>query len=79
MVDIDARHIARIEAGESNPTIETLVKLANALNVTPNELLHNSHMENTATSQLKSDINDILSLAKDEQLVLIKKLILAVL
>lgn len=79
MIDIDARHVARIEAGESNPTIETLIKLANALKVTPNDLLDFSNMENTATYQLKSDINDILSLAKEDQLVLIKKLILAVL
>lgn len=31
-------HIQRIEAGETNPTIETMCKLAKALDVSVNEL-----------------------------------------
>ncbi len=78
-IDIDIRQVARIEAGGSYPSLTSFVKLCNVLKITPNDLLEYSNSQNTATSQLKSDINDILSLAKEEQLVLIKKLILAVL
>lgn len=54
--------------------------MAKILAVTPNDLLNFENDEaNTIKTSLKSDINDILSLAKEEQLILIKKLILAVL
>jgi transcriptional regulator with XRE-family HTH domain len=36
---IDRRHIATIEAAEANVTIGTLVKLANALDTTPADLV----------------------------------------
>ena len=78
LIDI-VRQVARIEAGESLPSIPTLLKFCSVLSVTPNDLLAFSSEESTASSSLKSDINDILSLAKEEQLQLIKKLILAVL
>ena len=79
LIDIDVRQVARIEAGESLPSIPTLLKFCSVLSVTPNDLLAFSSEESTASSSLKSDINDILSLAKEEQLQLLKKLILAVL
>ena len=79
LIDIDVRQIARIEAGESLPSLETFIKISDVLQVTPNDLLNFTSKELTASEMLKSDINDILSLAKDDQLQLIKKLILAVL
>ncbi|MGO2745204.1 helix-turn-helix domain-containing protein [Microbacterium sp.] len=33
--DIDVRHLARIEAGEGNPTLFVLIQLATALDVKP--------------------------------------------
>lgn len=78
LIDIDVRQVARIEAGESLPSVETLQKMAKILDVTPNDLLNFDNNEtNSSKLSLKSDINDILSLAKEEQLILIKKLILA--
>lgn len=80
LIDIDVRQVARIEAGESLPSVVTLQRMAKILAVTPNDLLSFENDEaNTIKTSLKSDINDILSLAKEEQLILIKKLILAVL
>ena len=80
LIDIYVRQVARIEAGESLPSVETLQKMAKILDVTPNDLLNFDNNEtNSSKLSLKSDINDILSLAKEEQLILIKKLILAVL
>ena len=55
-------------------------QMAKVLDVTPNDLIYSDYNEeNASKNKLKSDINDILSLAKEEQLILIKKLILAVL
>lgn len=80
LIDIDVRQVARIEAGASLPSIETLIKISKVLSVTPNDLIFvDKNEQNNIRMSLKSDINDILSLAKEEQLVLIKKLILAVL
>lgn len=80
LIDIDVRQVARIEAGESLPSVVTLQRMAKILAVTPNDLLNFDNNETNSTKvSLKSDINDILSLAKEEQLILIKKLILAVL
>lgn len=77
MVDMDIRQIARLEAGESLPSISTILKLCEVFSVTPNDLLW--YDKDVRDNTLKSDIYDILSLAKPEQLELIKKLILAVL
>ena len=79
LIDIDVRQIARLEAGESLPSVETLIKIAKVLSVTPNDLLIFENNASPHEMSLKSDINNILSLAKEEQLKLIKKLILAVL
>lgn len=40
LIDIDVRQVARIEAGESLPSIETLLKMAKVLSVTPNDLIY---------------------------------------
>ena len=73
LIDIDVRQVARIEAGESLPSVVTLQRMAKILAVTPNDLLNFENDEaNTIKTSLKSDINDILSLAKEEQLILIK-------
>ena len=77
MVDLDVRHIARLEAGEGLPTVTTLLKFCSAFDVTPNDLL--SYDKNVYKDNLKSDINDMLKLAKPEQLELITKLSMAVL
>ena len=37
LIDIDVRQVARIEAGESLPSIPTLLKFCSVLSVTPND------------------------------------------
>jgi len=78
LVNIDVRQVARIEACESLPSIPTLLKLCDVFSVTPNDMLV-SHPEKTSDYTQKHEVYDILSLAKPEQMELIKKLILAVL
>lgn len=77
MVDVDIRQIARLEAGKSLPSISTLLKICDVFSITPNDLLLCD--KNIQINPTKSDIYDILQLAKPEQLELIKKLILAIL
>ena len=36
---IDNNNLSRIERGETTPTLETVLKIANALNITPNDIL----------------------------------------
>jgi transcriptional regulator with XRE-family HTH domain len=55
MVGISKRMIAHYESKESDPTIETLKKLATALNVTVSYILAES-----TTKAIKSDINPSL-------------------
>ena len=77
-LNMDQRNLVRLESGKGFPSITTLIKIAEALNTTPNFLL--SVEDNISPkNQLKSDINTILTLAKEDQLKLIKKLVLAVL
>lgn len=76
LIDLDVRQIARLEAGESLPSIPTLIKLCKVFDITPNDIIWQD--KNVKNTPLKTDINDILNLAKPEQLELIKKLILAV-
>ncbi len=33
--DMDVSHLARIESGQGNPTVQTIIQLATALDVTP--------------------------------------------
>ncbi|MBR1754261.1 helix-turn-helix transcriptional regulator [bacterium] len=73
VIDIDMRQVVRLEAGESLPSLDTFVKICVALEVTPNDML-----EFAPDNKLKSDIYDLISVIKPEQLELIKKLTLAV-
>ena len=56
LIDIDVRQVARIEAGESLPSVVTLQRMAKILAVTPNDLLNFENDEaNTIKTSLKSD------------------------
>ena len=78
LIDIDARHVARIEAGGSLPSLETFLKISNVLKISPNDLLKYKEGVNISENILKNDIHDILSRANKEQLELIKKIIIAI-
>jgi transcriptional regulator with XRE-family HTH domain len=41
--ELDRTYISGLECGKRNPTLKILVKLANALNMKPSELLMNLH------------------------------------
>lgn len=50
LIDIDVRQVARIEAGESLPSVVTLQRMAKILAVTPNDLLN---FENDEANTIK--------------------------
>lgn len=50
LIDIDVRQVARIEAGESLPSVVTPQRMAKILAVTPNDLLN---FENDEANTIK--------------------------
>lgn len=66
LADVDSNNISRIERGEAKPNLETLVKLCNALGVSPNELLLFEY--NAAPEMLKSEIAVLLRDCSTEDL-----------
>ncbi|MCP1136290.1 helix-turn-helix domain-containing protein [Paenibacillus polysaccharolyticus] len=72
LLQIDYSYLGRIERGEVNITIETLNKIANALNIAPSQLLEEDKKSN---DKLKTDILEkidttLLSLSTKELEVL---------
>ena len=53
-VNLTNVHISKIENGNTNPTVETIVNIATVLNVTPDQLLVDSLPQN------KNDLNSLL-------------------
>lgn len=75
-VDIDPKHLSRIEVGSSYPSLNTLEKIAIALNVEIKEFFEFEHL-----SSRKELINNTIKLLKEtdeERIKLISKVIKAI-
>lgn len=59
-VELSAVYIGQIERGERKMTIETLVKLANSLNSSIEELLKDS-----TSSNINARLNELVNIAKE--------------
>lgn len=59
-VDLSAVYIGQIERGERKMTIDTLVKLANSLNASIEELLKDSTSKN-----INARLNELVNIAKE--------------
>jgi len=66
LLDTHFTSISQIERGLRGITVQQLVKLANALNVTPNEILLNGNATNPALSRRRSRV--LLRLQRLEEL-----------
>ncbi len=75
-IDIDPKHLSRIESGRSFPSLDTLEKLANALQVEVKDFFEFAH-EAKNTRELKAMISDLLKEVNDEQLRLAVKVLRA--
>lgn len=72
IVGISDNHMSNIEKGYSTPSLETLVKICNALCVTPDYILLGSIKKDTA-----QNIIDDIKLCRHEDKIIIEKLIQA--
>lgn len=71
MINTTNNHISRIEIGQRVPSVETLILIANALNVSVDDLLKNSiDLHNTST---EDEIREtMIDCNEDEQKMLIR-------
>ncbi len=65
LIGIDTRNLIKIENGETFPRVNTLDKLIEVFDITPNEILKTEHLKDTEI--LKNKIIDKLN--SDEKLV----------
>ena len=70
-IDISNNYLSGIECGKENPSLEVLVKLCNALKVTPDYLL----MENMHSSNSPQNIVEGLRLCSAEDVELVSGII----
>ena len=76
-VGIDPKHLSRIEVGRGFPSLDTLERLANALNVELKDFFEFAH-KTSSPKELKETLNSLLKEADEERLRLLIKLIRAV-
>ncbi len=75
-VGINTKYLSSIERGKENPTLNTLLKLTQSLDVNLDEMFSNLQIEDPA--KRKSLIISLLDEADDEQLKLVYKILSAV-
>jgi transcriptional regulator with XRE-family HTH domain len=75
-VGIDSKHLSRIEVGKSYPSLDTLERIANALNVEIKDLFEFMHQ--VRSKELTDNVSKLLKEAGDDKLRLILKIIRAV-
>ena len=73
-IDIDFKHLSRIEVGNSYPSMDTLEKIATELGCELRDLFEFAHQ----TNQPKKEIIALLNEADPEKLKLIYKIIRAI-
>lgn len=75
-IDIDPKHLSRLEVGRSFPSLDTLEKLANALQVDLRDFFEFTH-EAKNTKELKEIISNLLKEVDEERLRLAVKVLRA--
>ena len=76
-VNIDPKHLSRIEVGRGFPSLDTLKRLADVLNVDIKDLFEFSHKAQSQ-KELKETLSSLLKEADKERLRLAVKIIKAV-
>lgn len=76
MIEIDPKHLSRIEVGNSYPSLDTLEKMANALKTDLKDFFEFKH--HGEEKELIENINRILSETNKSNLKLIFRIIRAV-
>ena len=76
-MEINPKYLSSIERGNENPTLNTLIKLSESLEVDSGEIF--SHLQLEDPGERKFMITSLLDQADDEQLKLIFKVLSAIL
>ncbi len=76
-VNIDPKHLSRIEVGRGFPSLDTLERLANILNVELKDFFEFAH-EAKSPKELKEALNSFLKEADEEKLRLLVKVVRAI-
>lgn len=74
---ISPKYLSSIERGKENPTLDTFIKLSNALNIDISELFNCSH-EGKSAKSLREFITSIIKNSDEEKLRLTVKMIKAI-
>ncbi len=75
-VDIDAKHLSRIEVGKSFPSLDTLEKIANALKVELHAFFEFERKEKS-TKELKEVVTGLLKDVDKDKLMMVVKVLKA--
>ena len=75
-IEIDSKHLSRIEVGKSYPSIQTLEKIANVLNVEIKDLFE--FMHHMREKELIDSLNKLIKESNVENLRLIFKIVNAI-
>ena len=74
MIDIDPKHISRIEVGRSFPSMDTLTAIAKSLQVEMKDFFEFAHQKKSS-QELTKAICSLLKEAEEERLRLILKVV----
>ena len=69
LVDVSPTHLSNIETGTTRVSLQTLVRIANALSVSTDDLLCDSVIR--ATAQIQTDLADLLQDCNDYEIRII--------
>ena len=75
-IDIDPKHLSRIEVGKSYPSLNTLERIAKTLGVEIRDIFEFMHLKRG--KELAENINRLIKEADEEKLRLIYKIIRAI-
>ena len=70
---ISPKYLSSIERGKENPTLDTFIKLAEALEIEISELFNYSHEK--SSNELKSFITGLIKSSSEERLKLTAKIL----
>ena len=75
-ININPKYLSSIERGKENPTLNTLIKLSESLDVNLNDIFHQIEIEDPA--KRKALLISLLDEANDGQLKLAYRILLAI-
>jgi transcriptional regulator with XRE-family HTH domain len=76
IMGISPKYLSNIERGKENPTLDTFIKLANALNIEVSDIFNYSHEK--SSKELRKLITDLLKDGDENQVKLFARIAQAI-